>query len=548
MITIPFKLPGFAVEQVSSTESDITIEARTTSSTAACPHCTVSSSRIHSYYQREPHDLPLSEYRVRLRLRVRRFRCLNQDCPHRTFAERVPDVVRVHAQRSTRLISRLRNFGLALGGEAGARRAQEGHIPASADTILRLIRRTPSSSPTPSVLGVDDWAWRKRQRYGTILVDLEQQRPVDLLPDRSADTLAEWLRTHPGVTIISRDRSTEYSRGASEGAPDAIQVADRWHLLQNLREALERMLARFHARLRGLPAPDDAAAPDPAGDPGRPYRRAPSEEARREANRERRRERFGEIKTLQAQGMNILQIAVHLKMSRVTVRRYFNSETFPERAPAPRGHSILDPYRAYLHERWEAGCHNGVQLWREIYAQGFVGSRKVVAQWVRARRTTPAPTTPKRYLNDQASPPSAPALSTSSTATSLPGPRRLVWLLMVSEPDLTTHEHGMLRFIRQEPDIERACDLAQQFRHLVRERSPQALSPWIVAATASGIDELRSFAEGLQREYASIEAALTLPWSQGQTEGQVNRLKTLKRQMYGRAGFDLLRQRVLNPV
>jgi transposase len=242
---------GFDFLDMQLHSDTVIITAQATTVSATCPHCGHASARVHSYYTRSPHDLPISDRVVRLTLHLRRFRCPNPACAAVTFAERLPELLQPYAQRTVRLRHALQHLGLALGGAAGARTSQRLHLPASRDTLLRLVQQLPNPpSTTPRVLGVDDFALRKGQRYGTILLDLEQRRPIDLLPERNAAVLEAWLRHHPGVAVIARDRGPEYIRGATAGAPQALQVADRFHLLTNLREALERVLDRAHASLR----------------------------------------------------------------------------------------------------------------------------------------------------------------------------------------------------------------------------------------------------------------------------------------------------------
>lgn len=270
MTTISFDLPGFEITRIEQTANELTVLAQANPSGAACPVCGGISCSIHSYYSRRLKDLPITEPPVVLLLRVRRFRCMNEKCSRRIFAERFPDVLPAYARRTSRLTRTLQTVEFALGGEPGSRLLTRLRMPWAADTLLRIMRRLPPAMPAaPRTLGVDDWAFCKGRRYGTILVDLEQHRPIDLLPDRTADMLTAWLRSHPGVEIVARDRSTEYACGITEGAPQALQVADRWHVLKNLREVIQRLLRSRHASLTYRPRPPavrDAAEPRDEGD------------------------------------------------------------------------------------------------------------------------------------------------------------------------------------------------------------------------------------------------------------------------------------------
>lgn len=532
----PVEMVGVKIDTVNQEGTQIYITGHTAARQGSCPRCGQISGRVHSYWVRHLRDLPSSDSPVVLRLRVKRFRCLNPDCPTQTFAERLQGFADKHAQRTLRLTQALRAIGLALGGEAGQRLAQELSMPSSRDTLLRILRATPPLQvATPHAIGIDDWAFRKAVSYGTILVDLETHHPVDLLPDRQADTLRDWLLQHPGITIVTRDRSTEYIRGIQAGAPDAMQVADRWHVLKNLRETTERVCNRLRTQIDAIPAITPAQSVSV-------YARAIQWYASKayvsQAARAKRVQQYRLVRMLKGRGFNILQIAKRLKLARATARKYYYAEQFPERKPHRRHPSQLDPYVHYLQMRFEQGCQNAMQLWREVQTRGFSRGPKAVRQWVRLRRTEPAPTTPHERRGTNA--------GSTARVTDLPSSRALSWILTRPSASLTDEDKTTVATLRQHPSLARTNDLAQQFTEMTTGRKGELLTGWIQEAMASDIHELKSYALGLQADQAAIQAAMTYEWSNGMTEGHVNRLKLIKRQMYGRASFDLLRIRVLH--
>ena len=467
---------------------------------------------------------------VGLRLRVRRFRCLGETCPRQTFAEPFPDLVARHARRTDRLAASQVRTGLTTGAESGARLLGDLRMPTSADTVLRLLHRHPVTvAETPRVLGVDDWAWRKGRSWGTILIDLETRRPVDLLPDRTATAVSTWLRDHPGVKVVARDRSTEYARAISEGAPSAVQVADRWHLLHNLRQVLVRHLTSIRGRLKTLPGAEHL--------PANSYPRRQRSRAEQDASsaaRDRHLSRYIEVRRLHAEdSLNVLQISKAIRINRTTVRKYLAADTFPERGRHSVPPSILASYQKHLNARWSEGERSALALYREIQALGYTGSAHPVTIWAQGRRTEPHPCTPRKYLK----------MSTESSAPTprrgrLPSTRQLAWLLIRNPEALDTSETAVLAHIEQDAEVARLRGLARSYNGMVREKRPGDLDDWLSASRASEIPALISFSDGLSRDYAAVRAALIEPWSSGQAEGQINRLKTLKRQMYGRAGFE----------
>jgi transposase len=529
-------LAGLRIERTLVLHGVVHVEARRVTKTAPCPACGRRSGRVHSRYTRRITDEPLGGRHVVVHLRVRRFLCRNTTCPRRTFAEQAPALAPRSARRSTLLTGTLQHIGVALGGRPGARLSGSLRRSVSRTTLLRLVRGLPlPEAPPVRVLGVDDWARKRGCTYGTILIDQERHTVVDLLPERTATALAAWLQAHPGVEILCRDRAGAYADGARRGAPAATQVADRWHILVNLREALERLLTRKHAAVRAAadevlsvpsPAPplvDGSTLPVPAA--ADQTTRAHRDQQERRA---RRVQRFEAVRALHEQGVGVHRIARTLGIGRNTVRRFLRAEGFPERQPRRPGRTLLTRYEPYLRERWDAGCRNIAVLWREVRAQGYVGGYSgFYAHLVRWR--------------DQDG-----SLGRSPSSTRRFSVRQATWLLLRDPEKLDPVERAYLEALgRRCPEADCARGLARSFVTLVRDRDQTALAPWVEQAERSDLPELRGFAAGLRRDWAAVTAGLELTWSNGQTEGQVNKLKLLKRQMYGRAGFDLLRRRLL---
>ncbi len=550
------------LSHVNLNRDHITVTLRTTATEAICPSCQGKSDRVHSRYQRTVADLPLLHIPITLQLHARRFFCPSAHCPRLTFSEPVPSLLAPRARRTLRLGAEQRRLGLDLGGEPGARLACRQGMRVSPDTLLRLARSEPPQSRLPPrLLGVDDFALRKGHVYGTILVDLERHQVVDLLPDRSAASLSHWLMDHPGVEVISRDRSGEYAEGASRGAPEAVQVADRFHLVQNLRDVLQAVLERHQAVLQtaqvpaapAVPTPEPAAAGAPEGTqepvPEPPVSAAKPTLTRYQQlgtqRRERRQVRYERVRDLQAQGQGIREIARRMGLSRQTVRTFLRADVFPERADRRCGVSKLDPFVAYLRARLEAGETNGSALWRELRDHhAFTGSQPLVRKWVARHRHLIPSTLVKsapRQARPAATPPAAPAPPRRRSA------RQFAWLLIRPVAELEAEEQALVeRVLVASPAVQMAYTLGLAFLRMVRQRDVEGFDVWLQQAHNSAIPEVQRFAVGLERDGAAVRAALTLPHSNGQVEGQVNRLKLIKRLAYGRAKFDLLRQRVLS--
>ena len=518
--------------------SAITLTLQTRRITACCPLCGRRSKRIHSRYERTLADLPWGAHAVTIRLRVRRLFCRNARCERRIFTERRPGIALPWARRTRRLGARLTALGLALGGSAGVRLGAKLGLAASRNTLLRRVRQAPvPPAATPSALGVDDWALRKRVTYGTILVDLEHRRPVALLPDREADTLAAWLRAHPGVAVITRDRSGAYAKGARTGAPEAVQVADRFHLLQNLAEMLEVVFTIHAKHLRAV----DQARREAIGKNGS-LLLPPAETQKRAgfragARHERRKAQHEQVWTLHRQGWSGDRIGLRLGISRRTVCRHLRSEASPERRMRrDAGHSRIDPWQSVVVEHWNEGRRNGRTLLRELQRLGYRGSYGTLMRYLRRLKVPQGSTVPNR------SRPVPVAVAPRRELT----PRTVAWTVLRREERRSAQNREMLAELRQySPELDEAIALAEEFAALVRGRQPERLDPWLQRAQDGTVVSLRRFAKRLSADYEAVRAAVKLGWSNGPVEGQINRLKMLKRTMYGRAGLDLLGRRFL---
>jgi transposase len=550
------------VEEVVLDQNRLLLVLSSTQMTAACPYCSYRSARVHSHYTRTLLDLPCQERSVMLRVQVRRFFCLAAACAHKTFAEQFPELAPTYARRTHRQLRRLCQTAFALGGRPAARLLKEQAMPTSFSTLLRLLRRFPTPGfPPPHVLGIDDFALKKGDRYGTILVDLERHRPIDLLPDREAATVVAWLRAHPTIEIVSRDRASAYAQAVKQGAPQALQVADRYHLLVNLREHLTSFLDHKRTSLPKVEVPCPAAqgegrqlSPHSQGEAFAALMKplvaeqgsAPPQDAslasfvrdtKREkwfhtlsqpalahsqASRARRLARFEQVRALHQQGLSMRTIARELGMSRARVSSFIQAETFPEQAPRPRKgvSSKLDPFVPALLKCWQEGEYNGAYLYQHIRDQGFTGSYGLVRRLIAdlRRMHPPAPGTPRSWvrkdrpvLDDptfgKLSPPPPPQRKRLT-------PSQVAWLFICQPRKLTQRQRQQLEIVCQAgDDFQHVYELAQAFVTMVTQHKAEGFEAWLQQAEHSGITSLKGLAKGLRRDTAAVTAALTLPWS-----------------------------------
>nr|WP_308368691.1 ISL3 family transposase [Streptomyces sp. ISL-36] len=496
----------------------VRVDAHCATAGAACPGCGAWSTRVHSSYLRFPSDVPSAGRRVVVQLRVRRFRCRNTVCPRQTFVEQISGLTRRYAQCTERMRSTLAAVGLALAGRAGARLAAVLGVSVSRSTIVRLADALPEPEvPAPRVVGVDEYATRKGRHYGTVLVDIETRRPIDLLPDREAASLAAWLAQRPGVEVVCRDRAPFFAEGAAAGAPQAVQVADRWHLWHNLSEAAERCVAQHRRCLRVLmpTTPQSESEPVPSASPWpRGHRFA-----------DRTRSRHSAVHALLKAGHSRRSVQRQLGMTWRTVKQFADAAT-PEELFTGQWQNrpaVLDDYKPYLDDRWNEGCTNAWKLWEEIVPLNYKGSYQRVRAYLHVKRTSPRPVIARP-----------------------PSPRAVAGWILRHPDTLTESEQIQLKAVRTHcPELDALTRHVRSFASMLTGRQGERLPEWLDAVRQEDLPSLHTLAAGIDRDRDAVIAGLTLPWSSGVVEGHVNRIKMLKRQMFGRAGFSLLRKRVL---
>jgi transposase len=471
-------------------------------------------------------------------LTVRKFICSSPTCPRKIFTERLPGLVESYARMTSRLIALVQALGLAAGGQMGTRLADRIAIATTPPTLLRHLMQLPTPvARAVRVLGVDDFAWKKRHHYGTLLVDLERHKIVEVLADRESATLEQWLRAHPEVKVVSRDRGKEYTKAATEAAPQAQQVVDRFHLVRNLAEVLQKILAHCRAEIRQADSdqpPQQKAgeeAPHPLPTAASWQQRTPAHvEQAHQARQASRDDRFRQIRELRAQGLTQAAIARRIGMSERAVRNWLKRGAAPTGKRQFRRRSVFDPYAQYVLQRWQAGIHEAKQLYEEIRAQGFPGTVRIVQRFVQA-------------LADK---PSSTPLPEASAAERFSA-NKMTWLFIRDPKQLTGKEQAELELICHHSATAALCyQFAQQFMTMLRRRRGQELEAWLSAVEASELAELRRFAQGLLKDKSAVIAGLTLSYSNGPVEAQVHKLKLVKRSMFGRAKHPLLRQRLLH--
>jgi transposase len=525
---------GMQIDQMQITENGLIIAVVATHPASCCPLCSELSFSIHSHYRRVLRDAPCAGRRVQLVLTMRKFYCRNLLCERKIFTERLPAFVEPWARMTIRYCEQITSIGLATCGKGGTRLAARLGIQTTRQTILRRIMDLPDSSAGVILfLGIDDFSFRRGCRFGTLLVNLESRRVVDLLPDREVETSAAWMRQQLDLMVVSRDRGGTYASAAAQGAPQATQCADRFHLLQNLREAVDDLLARHLSASRKQQVQQALEEQTPALQETRTARRSQTSAGLPSAYQQDRMALYHQMIELYEQGMTQSAIAQQIGTSLRTVQRWLTAGAFPE----PKRHryaSRLDPYLPYISQRWNQGCQNMAQIFQELVSQGYQGSYASVRDNI-VRRL--------QFGGQKKSP------NASSKAPALASSRQAAFLFLRRPEKLRAEEQEILAKLRRiNQEVDQAYDLVQQFAHMLRSRMGECLDDWLVQVEHSNLSELQSFAAGVQKDKDAVKAGLTWWINNGMVEGHVTKLKLIKRQGYGRAEFPLLRKRVLHAV
>ena len=371
----------------------------TTGEAAPCPRCRSVSTTVHGRYRRTLQDQPCLGFPVRLLVTVRKFVGHRSDGRRRVSCERLPELTAPHARTTAALTDTHRDIGLALGGEAGARLAINLALPTSPDTFLRRVKNGPDEpAPRPRYVSVDDWALRKGQAYGTIVIALERGTVIDLFPGRDGEALKAWLAADPQVGVITRDRWPAYTQAASEPAPQARQVADRFHLLRNVREAVEKILSRVGSDIRAAnaeannptpptltaatPVSSDATAENPVPPPPPDMNPLTAKERRQAEKRRVREERFEPVKQLLADGHSCREVARRLGWDIKVVLRYRRLDRCPDWSPGRPTVTALDPFAAFIAEWVAAGNRTSGDLFRALNVKGDTGGYDAVRRYL----------------------------------------------------------------------------------------------------------------------------------------------------------------------
>lgn len=500
---------------------NVTIFMKSRKKTQSCPLCSVLSTKLHSYYYRIFRDLPVLDNKVLIKLKCRKFYCENNTCNRKIFVEPLNNAFSKYGRTTNRLSRKLLNIALLVGGNMGAKLSNTLNIATSSSTFIRLIhkQKMPQDFEADTV-GIDDWAYNKGRNYGTAIIDLNSRKIIDLLPDRESKTVEDWFKQRPYIKTVTRDRFARYAKGVSNGAPQADQIADRWHLIKNMGDALNKLLERTRQNMKPQLVIKAMEANENLEIGNQTLMKSSF------GNTPKRFSQLQQIREYYKDGVPIRTIARLVGASRNTVKKYLHLNEPPPKIPF---RSNLTKYVDYLKSRLREDPNvKIIDLWNEVKERGYKGCKSVFYEHLRGYQKG------KHY----------PTISSSSIPY---WSARKVSLLLYQKPDqLSIEDRELITMLKdRSEDIKSASLYVSRFRKILENKCGEELMCWIDEISRTNLKELKSFAKGLLSDITAVTNAVSLSWNNGQVEGQINKLKTVKRQMYGRAGFNLIRKRLV---
>lgn len=536
-------LPKFCINDIEHKHGKINIFASIKSKRAKCPICGHFSSSVHDHYHRKITDLPVFQNTTTLFLKTRKFKCKNYSCHRKVFSEQTSHIKR-YSRRTIRVSQLLDSLSIELTGKHGSQLSKLLYLSVSCSTVTRIaLKQELPVINQPAILGVDDWAFRKGVNYGTVLINMETSRPIDLLSSRDSANLKEWLKKYPAVKIVSRDRSGAYSSAINEICPDAIQVADRFHLLMNLSDALDKYFKSVRKEIRQVITDKTDEILSLSANEGQcnstdvtNFLAVQIASESKEIQLDQRIDTFNKVKEFQSKGTPLKRISTILKISRNTVRSYFIQETLSPRIH-PRSINIA-LFSDYILSRLNMEGYKKKDIFDEILGLGYNGGHTQAFVYINKLKLEYGLTTLDSLEVKQKIIPYVKPLDSRKLAKYIGG--------SISEIEDPDERSCMKTLIANLPELQIVRKLVQIFRTMLK-RGCGSITRWIdfVKKSKRKLSGLKSFAHGLSRDIKAVENGIRLPWSNGTVEGHVNRIKCIKRQMYGRASFELLRRKVI---
>lgn len=542
-LNIFFKGSQLNIESCDYEEDRVKLYVSSLTEAEQCPYCQEKSSRVHSRYIRTLRDLPGFGKETVIVFNARKFFCDNQQCDKKTFAEQPGNQIFRYRRRTCRCETAVYRHALVLSSIQSSRLLGGIGIPISRSTVLRDLHRLRlPDTESLSKVGVDDWAFRKGVTYGTIIVDLDSGHVCDMLGTREESDFSTWLSDHPHINMVSRDRSTEYSAAIKSTGREIIEVADRFHLLKNMSDCVTKIVSENYRscvnHVNGSNKNNETVSTESVSPNGSDSGLTDSLKKQKEYVNETK---YNEVKRLQKEGKGINETAALLGIARQTVRKYRDWDSYHTPAGKPR--LPYHQYSSYVENEYASG-KDMCAIYREVKAQGFPGSRtpffdhfKYLMDGHRGIRSKDERERMKRESE-----------STDSTEKIVLPPAASIALTIckdISEKELDETEIETINRLWGLDWFDEMYEAASRFWKIIKKNSVKKLLKWIEKFKNSKLPKIVTFVKGIQLDLEAVKNTLIYPVSNGIVEGYVNKLKTVKRILYGRAKLPLLQRKMI---